>query len=48
MAQAAAGDVTLGYDRLVIATGAEPVRPAIPGIESDGVYQLHTMGDSFG
>ena len=48
MARAAAGDeVSLGYDRLVIATGAEPVRPAIPGIESDGVYQLHTMGDSF-
>jgi NAD(P)H-nitrite reductase large subunit len=23
------------------------VRPAIPGIERDGVYQLHTMGDGF-
>ena len=47
-ARTAAGDeVALGYDKLVIATGAEPVRPPIPGIESDGVYQLHTIGDSF-
>lgn len=41
------GEVALGYDKLVIATGAEPVRPPIPGIENDGVFQLHTMGDSF-
>ena len=24
-----------------------PVRPPIPGLEPDGVYQLHTMDDSF-
>lgn len=35
------------YDRLVIATGAAPVRPTIPGIDLPGVYQLHTMEDSF-
>jgi NADPH-dependent 2,4-dienoyl-CoA reductase/sulfur reductase-like enzyme len=36
----------LGYDKLLVATGAQPIRPPIPGIESDGVYQLHTIGDS--
>jgi NADPH-dependent 2,4-dienoyl-CoA reductase/sulfur reductase-like enzyme len=36
----------LGYDKLLVATGAQPIRPPIPGIETDGVYQLHTIGDS--
>jgi cation diffusion facilitator CzcD-associated flavoprotein CzcO len=34
------------YDALIVGTGAEPVRPPVPGIERDGVYQLHTIGDS--
>jgi thioredoxin type arsenate reductase len=38
---------SLPYDRLVIGTGASPVRPAIEGIGLSGVYELHTMGDSF-
>ena len=37
----------LTYDRLVVGTGAAPVRPSIPGIELPGVFQLHTIGDSF-
>lgn len=36
---------TYGYDKLVIATGATPVKPPIPGIESDGVYYLRTVED---
>jgi NADPH-dependent 2,4-dienoyl-CoA reductase/sulfur reductase-like enzyme len=37
----------LTYDRLVIATGAIPIRPSLPGLDAPGVYCLHTMADSF-
>ncbi|HEY1279164.1 MAG TPA: FAD-dependent oxidoreductase [Acidimicrobiales bacterium] len=37
----------IGYDQLVIATGAKPVRPALPGIDLEGVHTLHTMADAF-
>lgn len=42
------GRETLPYDRLIIATGAQPIRPPIPGLELPGVHVLHTMADSFG
>ncbi len=37
--------VTEHYDRLLIATGAYPVIPPVPGIASDGVYTLKTVDD---
>ena len=37
---------TLGYDRLIIATGAVPVRPPLPGVDLPGVHVLHTMDDA--
>lgn len=45
------GTNRLGHDRLVIATGAEPMLPPITGLSelgpTDGVHVLHTMDDTF-
>ena len=35
------------YDKLVIATGAFPIRPDFEGNSLPGFYELHTMEDSF-
>ncbi|MDX6278928.1 MAG: hypothetical protein QOJ72_3056 [Nocardioidaceae bacterium] len=36
---------TLTYDRLVIATGAEPVRPDLPGIDGDNILGVQSLDD---
>jgi len=37
---------TCSYDRLVLATGAKPVIPHIPGVNLPGVFTLRTSGDA--
>ncbi|MCW5252855.1 FAD-dependent oxidoreductase [Streptomyces sp. SHP 1-2] len=33
------------YDKLVIATGARPVRPPLPGVDAPGVHGVQTLDD---
>lgn len=33
------------YDKLVIATGARPVRPELPGVDAPGVHGVQTLDD---
>lgn len=34
-----------GFDKLVIATGARPVRPGLPGMDAPGVHGVQTLDD---
>lgn len=45
---AAGQDSILSYDRLLIATGAVPVRPDIAGLDGAGVFTLRTWEDALG
>ncbi|MFF8973013.1 FAD-dependent oxidoreductase [Streptomyces sp. NPDC014995] len=33
------------YDKLVIATGARPIRPDMPGVDAEGVHGVQTLDD---
>ena len=37
---------TVAYDRLLVATGATPLSPPIPGMDLDGVYHCWTLDDA--
>jgi 3-phenylpropionate/trans-cinnamate dioxygenase ferredoxin reductase component len=41
-----AGGETLGFDRLLLTTGAEPRRLRLPGADLEGVLYLRTIADS--
>ncbi|MGR8947368.1 MAG: NAD(P)/FAD-dependent oxidoreductase [Gammaproteobacteria bacterium] len=41
-----AGGGTVGYDKLLIATGSTPVSPPIPGIDLPGVHSCWTLEDA--
>ncbi|PJB94835.1 MAG: NADH oxidase [Nitrospirae bacterium CG_4_9_14_0_8_um_filter_70_14] len=40
------GEEAIAYDRLLLATGALPVRPTWEGVELDGVFFLRSLADS--
>ena len=36
----------IGYDKLLVATGATPVTPPVPGVDLDGVHHCWTLEDA--
>lgn len=40
-------DLKFSYDKLIIATGAQPIIPPLPGISLGNIYTLRTITDAF-
>ena len=40
------GGAAVAFDRLLLATGATPIRPPIPGIDTKGVHPCWTLADA--
>ena len=36
----------IGFEHLVIATGARPIRPDLPGIDGEGIFGIQTLDDA--
>lgn len=43
---ALAGGGRVAYDRLLVATGSNPIKPPIPGMDLDGVHTCWTLADA--
>ena len=41
----AAGETWEGFDQLVVATGAKPIKPALPGSEARGLFGVQVLDD---
>lgn len=37
---------TVKYDKLLIGTGARPIRPPIPGVDGEGIHTVQTLEDT--
>lgn len=35
------------YDKLILSPGAEPIKPALPGVEADNVFTLRNIPDTY-
>jgi NADPH-dependent 2,4-dienoyl-CoA reductase/sulfur reductase-like enzyme/peroxiredoxin family protein/rhodanese-related sulfurtransferase/TusA-related sulfurtransferase len=40
------GESEIPYDKLLLSPGAEPVRPPIPGIDTEGIFTLRNIPDT--
>ncbi len=40
-------DIVFHYDKLIIATGAQPIVPPLPGISLGNIFSLRTVSDAF-